>query len=251
LLAVLQSKATAAVTNRFGEISTGIRAMTYRRDSSSVQAESNNSEETTMTPGLRNIHRFLFISAVCLLGLGLFPMGAFASYNYPFPDDATQFPSLPQTAVGPAIPANPGWIVSRVNNTPNIYWVTDGNYQAMFIVMPSGVTVVDAPEPLPFFPPLPVIEAVRSVTSLPITRLIYSHAHTDHIGGAGAIKAAFPNVQIIAQEETKRILQSENDPRRPVPTQTFRDHAVLDVGGGAQLELSYFGPIHFSWLGSV
>ena len=194
--------------------------------------------------GLRAICRLFLVSGVYLLSLGFFPTGAFASNDYPFPDAPLQFPQLPQTAVGPTIPPNPGWIVSRVNSSSNVFWVTDGSYQSMFIVTPSGVTVVDAPEPLPFFPPLPVIDAVRSITSLPITRLIYSHAHTDHIGGAGLIKAKFPNVQIVAQEHTKQILESENDPRRPIPTQTFGDHAVLDLGGGEQLELSYFGPIH-------
>jgi glyoxylase-like metal-dependent hydrolase (beta-lactamase superfamily II) len=197
-----------------------------------------------MMSSLQTVRQLFFISGVCLLGLGIFPMGASASYDYPFPDAPLQFPPLPQTAVEPMIPPSPGWIVSKVNSSSNVFLVTDGNYQSMFIVTPTGVTVVDAPEPLPFFPPLPVIDAVRSVTSLAITRVIYSHAHTDHIGGAGQIKAKFPNVEIIAQEQTKRILESENDPRRPIPTRTFSDRLVLDLGGGEQLELSYFGPIH-------
>jgi glyoxylase-like metal-dependent hydrolase (beta-lactamase superfamily II) len=165
------------------------------------------------------------------------------AYDYPFPDAPSQFPALPQTAVGTTIPQPPGWIVSRVNSSSNAFWVTDGNYQAMFIVTPTGVVVVDAPEPLPFFPALPVLDAVRRVTSLPITHLIYTHAHTDHIGGAGLIKAAFPKVEIIAQEETKRILERENDRRRPIPTRTFVDRTVLDIAG-ERIELSYFGPIH-------
>jgi glyoxylase-like metal-dependent hydrolase (beta-lactamase superfamily II) len=84
---------------------------------------------------------------------------------------------------------------------------------------------------------------VKSITSLPITHLIYSHAHTDHIGGANLIKAAFPNVEIVAQERTARILKDENDPRRPIPTRTFKDQAVLEVGG-ERVELHYFGDIH-------
>lgn len=196
-----------------------------------------------MKPVLQTIRRISVIAGLCLLCFGLFPISAFADYNYPFPDAPLQFPPLPQTAVGPTVPSSPGWIVARVNSSANVYWVTDGNYQSMFIVTSNGVTVVDAPEPLPFYPPLPVMDAVRSITPLPITHMIYSHAHTDHIGGAGAIKAAFPNVEIIAQDETKLILESENDSRRPVPTRTFKDHEVLDLDG-EQIDLRYFGPIH-------
>ena len=159
---------------------------------SRFQAVCNKSKGTAMKSGLQTIHRVSVIAGLCLLCFGLFPISAFADYNYPFPDAPLQFPPLPQTAVGPTVPSSPGWIVARVNSRPNVYWVTDGNYQSMFIVTSNGVIVVDAPEPLPFYPPLPVMDAVRSITPLPITHMIYSHAHTDHIGGRVRLRRHFP-----------------------------------------------------------
>lgn len=88
-----------------------------------------------------------------------------------------------------------------------------------------------------------MVEAVAEVTDLPITHLIYSHAHTDHIGGAGEVVAAFPNVRIFAHEETKELLQQANDPRRPLPHQVFKKNTHLQVGG-RRLVLSYRGNIH-------
>lgn len=192
---------------------------------------------------LRSLVGPVLVSVGFFLGLLLVPAAAMAA-DYPFPDSPSTFPSLPPTAEGPAIPPNPGWIVDKVKpDVPNVFWTTDGNYQAMFIVTRAGVVLVDAPDPLPFFPPMPVLAAIASVTDKPVTHMIYSHSHTDHIGGASLVKKAFPNVKIVAQEETKRILKAENDPRRPIPTETFKNKIVLNIGG-ERIELSYFGDTH-------
>jgi glyoxylase-like metal-dependent hydrolase (beta-lactamase superfamily II) len=62
-------------------------------------------------------------------------------------------------------------------------------------VTQRGVVQVDVPEPLPFRPPLQVLPAIAEISDKPITRLIYSHAHSDHIGGAGTVVEAFPGRQ--------------------------------------------------------
>lgn len=196
-----------------------------------------------MAPAIRALRDLLspmLTSVSLLLGLLFLPASAMAK-DFPFPDIPSTFPPLPPTAEGPPIPPDPGYIVQKIKG--NVFWTTDGNYQAMFIVTPAGVVLVDAPDPLPFFPPLPVLNAIKLVTDKPVTHLIYSHAHTDHIGGASLVKDAFPDVEIIAQEKTKQILESEDDPRRPIPTQTFKKQAVLEVGG-ERIELSYFGNTH-------
>lgn len=154
-------------------------------------------------------------------------------------------PPLPATAeIDPAVQADlsaKGYHVSEIRD--DVYWITDGNYHSMFVVADTGVVLVDAPEPLPFFPPIPVLDAIAEVTDKPVTHMIYSHGHTDHIGGAGAVKEAFPGVQIIAHKETRAILERANDPRRPVPTATFNKQRNLNVGGKL-LQLSYFGNTH-------
>ena len=106
-----------------------------------------------------------------------------------------------------------------------------------------GVILVDVPEPLPFRPPLRVVPEIAEITDKPITHLIYSHAHFDHIGGAGTVVKAFPDVKIIAHKRTRKSWVRANDSRRPVPHQAFEENLHLDVGG-KRLELSYHGNIH-------
>ncbi|WP_245331876.1 MBL fold metallo-hydrolase [Bradyrhizobium sp. NAS80.1] len=50
----------------------------------------------------------------------------------------------------------------------------------MFLVYDKGVVVVDAPPSYSAH----LKQAIADVTDRPITHLIYSHAHIDHIGGA-------------------------------------------------------------------
>jgi glyoxylase-like metal-dependent hydrolase (beta-lactamase superfamily II) len=141
---------------------------------------------------------------------------------------------LPAAALGPEIPKDKGYIVKEIRN--GLYWVGDGSYITMFLVHKTGVIAVDAPPSLG----KKYLAAIADVTSKPITHVIYSHAHTDHIGAADM----FPKgAIIIAQEETAKLLKRYRDPRRPVPQVTFKDHYVLNVGGQV-LQLDYHGPIH-------
>ncbi|MBV9742213.1 MAG: MBL fold metallo-hydrolase, partial [Acidobacteriia bacterium] len=117
-----------------------------------------------------------------------------------------------------------------------LYWITDGAYNTMFLVTRDGVVAVDAPPTLGEN----YLKAIREVTDKPINYLIYSHEHTDHIGGA----SLFPkSAKIIAQEETAAILKRRNDPRRPLPAITFRDRYTLRTGG-EEIQLIYPGPNH-------
>jgi glyoxylase-like metal-dependent hydrolase (beta-lactamase superfamily II) len=156
------------------------------------------------------------------------------------------FPSLPPTAsLAPEVASDvtkKGYHVAEINRS-GTYLITDGGSQAWAIVTQRGVILVDVPEPLPFRPPLRVVPAIAEITDKPITHLIYSHAHSDHIGGAGKVVAAFPDVKIIAHQRTKEILVRAKDPKRPVPHQAFEENLHLDIGG-KRLELSYHGNIH-------
>ena len=105
----------------------------------------------------------------------------------------------------------------------------------MFMVTQEGVVVVDSPPAIGD----KVFAAVSEVTDRPITHLIYSHAHKDHIGTANL----FENVTIIAHNETARILNERNDPERPAPDMNFTREMNLQIGGQV-LQLLYPGPYH-------
>ncbi|HWA16813.1 MAG TPA: MBL fold metallo-hydrolase, partial [Gemmatimonadales bacterium] len=114
--------------------------------------------------------------------------------------------------------------------------VSENVHQSMFLVYDKGVVVVDAPPTYAQY----LREAIASVTLKPVTHVVYSHSHQDHIGGVTALGG---HPIIIAQEETAKLLARAADPKRPLPTVTFKDHYTLNVGGQV-LELSYHGDGH-------
>ena len=141
---------------------------------------------------------------------------------------------VPESARGPAVDPKKGYRLQDLGQ--GLYVITDNIYQSMFLAYESGVVVVDAPPPYARFIP----KAIAEVTDKPITHVVYSHAHIDHIGGT---KSLGGHPTIIAHEETKRLLVRANDANRPIPTVTFEDRYTLKVGGQT-LELSYHGNAH-------
>jgi len=138
------------------------------------------------------------------------------------------------SARGPAIDPAKGYRLQDLGS--GLYMITDNAYQSMFLVYDHGVVVIDAPPGYAAHIP----EAIAEVSDKPITHLVYSHSHIDHIGGA---KALGGQPVIIAQEETLRLLKRAEDPNRPLPTVTFPDKYTLRVGSQV-LELSYHGNAH-------
>lgn len=118
---------------------------------------------------------------------------------------------------------------------PGVYLVSAGGSNSMFLVTQEGVVVVDAPPSIGD----KIFTAVSNVTDMPITHLIYSHAHKDHIGAANL----FENVTIIAHNETAKILNERNDTNRPVPDINFTKEINLPIGNQV-LQLIYPGPYH-------
>ena len=146
----------------------------------------------------------------------------------------SKYMDVPESAKGPAVDAAKGYRIQDLGK--GLYLVTDNAYQSMFMVYDKGVVVIDAPPSYAQYIP----KAIREITDKPVTHLIYSHSHADHIGGAASL-GKIPI--IIAQEETKRLLTRAGDPNRPIPTVTFRDRYTLKAGSQI-LELSYHGVAH-------
>jgi len=140
---------------------------------------------------------------------------------------------LPNSPAAAAVGAK-GYEVRELRG--GLYWLSDGAYNTMFLVSSQGVIVVD---------PLPTLgarylEAIRSVTDQPVTHIVYSHEHTDHIGGAQLLAKG---ATIVAQGDTAQTLLRRADPRRPPATITFDRDYTLTVGEQT-LQLSYKGPNH-------
>jgi glyoxylase-like metal-dependent hydrolase (beta-lactamase superfamily II) len=146
---------------------------------------------------------------------------------------------IPESARGPPIPET-GYLVEEIRD--NLYWVTDGSYNTMFLVTDEGVVAIDAPPSIG----RNYLKAIADVTDKPITHVIYSHAHLDHIGAAGI----FPNnATYIAHQDTGLELQramslaSNTSAVPPIPTITFPNNYTLQVGNQT-LNLDYYGNNH-------
>ncbi len=147
---------------------------------------------------------------------------------------AQDFAPVPETSYDSSIDLSNGYHVAEISN--GLYWVTEGVYQMMFLVTGEGVIAVDAPPSIGEN----ILNAIASVTNEPITHVIYSHTHIDHIGAAGLYPE---NATIIAHEDTAAHLEAKADPNRPIPAVTFSESLPLKIGTQI-LELSYQGVNH-------
>jgi glyoxylase-like metal-dependent hydrolase (beta-lactamase superfamily II) len=145
-----------------------------------------------------------------------------------------KYVDVPEVAKGPPVDPAKGYRLQDLGD--GLYMITDNIYQSMLLAYDKGVVVIDTPPT--FAAHLP--QAIAEISDKPVTHVVYSHAHKDHIGGT---KGLGGTPIIIAHEETARLLKRDADPDRPVPTVTFKDNYTLNVGGKV-LELSYHGPGH-------
>ena len=153
-------------------------------------------------------------------------------------DALPDYAPIPRSALGPAL-NDQGYHVGRVER--NLYWVTDGTYQAAFLTTPDGVVLFDAPPTIGHNLQRAVDEiATAEGVSNTVTHLVYSHHHDDHAGAASLFEG---NVVRIGHEETRRLLLRDNDPAKPAPDVTFQDRYTLEVAG-ERVELAWHGPNH-------
>ncbi len=126
-----------------------------------------------------------------------------------------------------------------------------GGNTAVFVTT-TGVVVVDTKNP---GWGQPILEQIGALTSNPVTTLINTHSHADHVSG----NVAFPTtVEFVTHETTKANMEAmrpytgRTEPPvnvfadtngRGLPTRTFTDR--LSLGSGAdQVDLYYFGRAH-------
>ncbi len=115
-----------------------------------------------------------------------------------------------------------------------------GGNVAVFVAS-NGVVVVDAKNP---GWGQPILDKIKELTSKPITVLINTHTHGDHVSG----NVEFPaTVEIITQENTKTNMEKmdifKQSNGKGLPKRTFKDKMTL-MNGADQIDLYYFGPGH-------
>ena len=139
-------------------------------------------------------------------------------------------------------PAQPQQQTIEVDKVKDRLWVLKGGggNTAVFDTA-NGLVVVDAKNP---GWGQPILDKIKTLSSKPVTMLINTHTHGDHVSG----NVEFPaTVEVITQANTK-----VNMEKMPIfkehngvglPKRTFKDK--MSVGKGAdRIDLYYFGPGH-------
>jgi glyoxylase-like metal-dependent hydrolase (beta-lactamase superfamily II) len=129
------------------------------------------------------------------------------------------------------------WDIRSLGKDVYVFRWNPDFYQSLFVVAPREVLVVDplGPVAAPYYR-----EAVRRITSAPITKIVYSHSHRDHSGGARELA---PGAEILAHVKAKDRILARGDKDVPVPTRTVADGDVIRVGT-KRIHVHYFGPTH-------
>jgi len=108
-----------------------------------------------------------------------------------------------------------------------------------FMVSDEGVVVFDGGN-LPLVADR-VIEKIRSITGKPVTHVVISHWHMDHVLGVSRYLQGFPNVQVIAHPYTRELILRylavhEQDMRNTMPDNAPDIEALLASEQGAALD---------------
>ncbi len=139
----------------------------------------------------------------------------------------------------------------------NLYLMRGGGGNSGVFIGSSGVVVVDTKNP---GWGQPLLEKIKSVTDKPVTMIINTHTHGDHVSG----NVDFPaNVEVVTHENTKKNMEFmrpatgmgpppgspppanifKQNNGRGMPTRTFKDKMTLGKGAD-QIDLYYFGRGH-------
>ena len=88
-----------------------------------------------------------------------------------------------------------------------------------------------------------ILDRVASVSKLPVTTIINTHSHFDHIGSNEAFPAT---VDVVTHENTRAVMAKDptvKDKPQAMPDRTFKDRLTIGQGD-ERVELYYFGAAH-------
>ena len=123
----------------------------------------------------------------------------------------------------------------------NLYVIRNGGGNTAAFVTAEGVVLVDTK--LAGWGDR-IMEKVRSVTDKPVTTIINTHTHGDHVGSNEDFPAS---VEIVAHENTKSNMQKmeafQGEKAQFLPDRTYKDRLTLG-SGKERIDLYYFGAGH-------
>jgi glyoxylase-like metal-dependent hydrolase (beta-lactamase superfamily II) len=120
----------------------------------------------------------------------------------------------------------------------NIYKIFGAGGNTTFFVRSDGVVLVDTKLPNQG---AAILAKVREVTDKPVTMIINTHSHPDHLGSNTEIDTARGGVQVVVHANTAARMAGM--PSNNKVTQSFEDRLTLGSGSD-QIDLYWFGPAH-------
>jgi cyclase len=151
-------------------------------------------------------------------------------------------------------PANAPKVVEVEKLRDNLWMLKGGGGNTAVFVRTDGITLVDTKNP---GWGQPILDAVKKLSDKPVTQIINTHTHGDHVSGNVEMPV---NVEVIVQDNTKTNMMemrgatgiATNGPPtnifkqnngRGMPTRTFKDKMKVNKGPD-EIELYYFGRGH-------
>src|SRR6059058_1742352 len=123
----------------------------------------------------------------------------------------------------------------------NLFALKGGGGNTAVFLTANGVVVVDAKNP---GWGQPILDKIKELTPKPVSMLINTHTHADHVSG----NVEFPaTIDIVTQENTKANMEKmdifKQNNGKGMPKRTFKDRMTLGKGAD-EIDLYYFGPGH-------
>lgn len=122
-----------------------------------------------------------------------------------------------------------------------LYVLRGGGGNTAVFITADGITVVDTKNP---GWGQPILDAIKQISPKPVTLLVNTHTHGDHVSG----NVEFPaSADVVVHANTKTNMEKmkifADNANRGLAKRTFTDR--LTIGKGAdQVDLYYFGPGH-------
>jgi cyclase len=119
----------------------------------------------------------------------------------------------------------------------NLYVIPGAGGNTAVLVTGTGVVLVDTKVPNNG---KSLVDQVRSVTDKPVTTIINTHTHFDHVGS----NDFFPdNVEVVAHENTRANMTKMKLAANAMPDRVYKDRLTLGRGND-QVDLYHFGAAH-------
>jgi glyoxylase-like metal-dependent hydrolase (beta-lactamase superfamily II) len=124
----------------------------------------------------------------------------------------------------------------------NLYVITGGGGNTAAFITEKGVVLVDTKNP-GMGPG--ILEKVKSVTPNPVTMIINTHTHGDHVGSNSAFTGM---VEFVAHENCKASMEKmpafqSDEGKKFLPGKTYKDKLSL-LKGKEKIDLYHFGRGH-------